>query len=127
MSNIWNGSRVWGTVLSLGLVGIAMTFLVAMSEESRHSDNPTPIFGMVVAAVIFGVVLRGPLGRAVGKMLEGPAQHDDVLRDRIEDLEMRVGDFGSEQQRILELEERLDFAERLLAQRDPQALPRGRE
>jgi hypothetical protein len=51
----------------------------------------------------------------------------DAPGERMEDLEYRVADLENAQQRILELEERLDFAERLLArQREPESLPQGR-
>jgi hypothetical protein len=48
--------------------------------------------------------------------------------ERVEDLERRVGELEAGQQRLAELEERVDFAERLLAkQRDAERLgpPRG--
>jgi hypothetical protein len=47
---------------------------------------------------------------------------------RVEDLEARLAELSLEQQRVGELEERLDFTERLLAQRDVEAarrLPEG--
>jgi hypothetical protein len=47
--------------------------------------------------------------------------------ERMEDLEYRVAELENAQQRVLELEERLDFAERLLArQRAQESLPEGR-
>ena len=47
--------------------------------------------------------------------------------ERMEDLEYRVADLEQAQQRVLELEERLDFAERLLArQRSAEQLPEAR-
>jgi peptidoglycan hydrolase-like amidase len=47
--------------------------------------------------------------------------------ERMEDLEYRVAELENAQQRVLALEERLDFAERLLArQRAQESLPEGR-
>lgn len=47
--------------------------------------------------------------------------------ERLEELEYRVTELESVQQRVLELEERLDFAERLLArQREPEKIPEAR-
>jgi hypothetical protein len=45
----------------------------------------------------------------------GPA--DPELKAQVETLEARVRQLESEQERFLELEERVDFAERMLAQR----------
>lgn len=76
---------------------------------------PIALFFSVAAVVI----LRGPLGRALAERLAGgPAAHPDervdVLLEAVNDLRERVG----------ELEERQDFAERVLSrQREPQALP----
>ncbi|HEY4321133.1 MAG TPA: hypothetical protein VGM77_08115 [Gemmatimonadales bacterium] len=121
------GSKVIGMVLTLGLTGMAIGFLIAMMEEAHGMHDPTPVFGMVAGAVVFGILLRGPVGKAIGKMLDSGDAVDSRLAERVEQLEAQVFDTASEQHRIAELEERIDFAERMLAQRDPQALPRGRE
>jgi hypothetical protein len=64
---------------------------------------PTGILGIIGAAV----VLRGPVGHALARRFEGEAAAppEEVLGE-LEDLRARV----------LELEERVDFSERLLAQ-----------
>ena len=46
---------------------------------------------------------------------------------RLQDLEERVASVPALEARVLELEERLDFAERLLAKADEARLPAGRE
>lgn len=68
------------------------------------------------------VVLRGPLGKAIADRIAGRAGPDtlpedtEALRGEVEDLRYRVH----------ELEERLDFAERVLARhKEPGQLPRG--
>lgn len=63
---------------------------------------------MILLIVAATVVLRGPLGRAIARRLEsGPTGGTDpMLVDEVVELRGRM----------LELEERLDFAERLLAQ-----------
>ena len=79
---------------------------------------------LAVAAGALGVFF-GPIGRAVGRLIEGPraARTDDgaigELRSRVEQLEAERG-------RLAELEERLDFAERVLAQSEPPARLPGR-
>jgi hypothetical protein len=68
-----------------------------------------------------------PLMRAIGRRLEGrSASHDPALREEIERLSARLGEVDALQQHVAELEERLDFAERMLAQRrDAARLPQG--
>lgn len=57
-----------------------------------------------------------PLIRAFAARIEGKASM--AMEQRLVDLELRAHEGEQAQQRILELEERLDFAERLLAQRE---------
>ncbi|MGH7592914.1 MAG: hypothetical protein ACRELE_03560 [Gemmatimonadales bacterium] len=124
-----SGSRFWGVVLTLGLTSGALVFLFAMMEESRFitNRNPMPIFGALVAGAIFFALLRGPVGKAIARMLEGQSGRDEQLTPRVEQLEDRLADLGYDQQRIGELEDRLDFAERLLAQRGDSSLLRAPE
>lgn len=78
-----------------------------------------------VTACIFGTVMaivRGPLGKALGRRLEGS---DDLLRDS--ELQARLGEVDELRARLAEVEERLDFQERLLAQGGLLALPRREE
>ena len=68
-----------------------------------------------------------PLMRALGRRLEGGrSQADPALRSEIEELRARLGEMDAMQHRLVDLEERVDFAERLLAQRrDAERLPGG--
>lgn len=82
-----------------------------------------PVAVISLLAIIAGILLY-PMARAWARRHEAgapdPALLDEVnhLRERVNDLEGQVG-------RMQELEERVDFAERLLAQRDvAQRLPR---
>jgi len=79
------------------------------------------IFFLSVAAV---VILRGPLGKAWAKRIEGASgQVDTQVFPAVEDLQGRVTELEERVGRMHELEERLDFAERLLAQaRQPERL-----
>jgi hypothetical protein len=112
------GQKFWGVVVTLGLTGMGLFFLFGVMEESRNVGNPTPVFAGIAAGAIYFALLRGPIGRAIGKMLEGSNTADDQLGIRVEQLEDRLAELGMDQVRIAELEERLDFAERLLAQRE---------
>jgi hypothetical protein len=78
---------------------------------------PISMFLTIGAVVIF----RGPLGKAIGERIAG-RQHEidhgetDTLRTEIEDVRYRM----------TELEERVDFAERMLAKhKDADRLPPG--
>lgn len=64
-------------------------------------------------AAIF--VLRGPLGRAIGERIAGRHAGDDR---EIQDLK---GDVEELRHALSEVQERLDFAERLLARQDERA------
>jgi hypothetical protein len=70
---------------------------------------------IIIAALTATVIILWPLMRAFGRRLEGRPT-DAVLRAEVDQLHARVGDVDALQARILELEERVDFAERLLAQ-----------
>ena len=120
------GSRVIGMVLTLSLTGMALAFLVGMTEQARFIHDPTPLIGALAGAAIFFGLLRGPVGRAIAKMLDSSGGPDDDTALRIEQLEAQLSDLGFDQHRMAELEERLDFAERLLSQRTPAELPQHR-
>jgi hypothetical protein len=63
-------------------------------------------------------VVLYPLMRAVARRLEGkPAGPDPAVRTELDQLRHRVDEIEVLHGRMLELEERVDFAERLLAQR----------
>jgi hypothetical protein len=64
-------------------------------------------------------VLRGPLGRALAERMSGrrPAD-DDATREEIDNLKSSLDDV---RHRLAEAEDRLDFAERLLAKQRQQS------
>lgn len=79
------------------------------------------ILTIVAGTALLGAVALGPIGRALARRIEGRhAAGGDLgeLRERLEELEGQVT-------RLHELEERLDFAERMLAKgREPARLER---
>lgn len=97
--------------------------------------DPGDIAPVIVASLITlvaGAVLifRGVVGRAIARRIEGTPiglTTGQMAAERIEDLEARVAQFESIETRMLELEERLDFTERMLAQAtgEKAALPGG--
>lgn len=103
MAALW-----FGAIIGLGALTAATAMLGAAS---------IPIWGMGVggAAIIF----RGPVGKAIGRRIAGedsgaiPPELPAEILDELDGLRHRVA----------ELEERVDFSERLLAQK--QAAPGG--
>ena len=82
---------------------------------------------LAMGGTTIGVItLLHPIARAVARRIEGKLAPAD-LDARLEALEQRGMDTGEvdlTRQRLAELEERLDFAERLLAQpREPERVP----
>ena len=78
----------------------------------------------IAASVMFAMVgaVLYPLMRAIGRRIEARGANARIkeLEERIAELEhrdMTSGEVLASDQRMAELEERLDFAERLLAQR----------
>lgn len=71
------------------------------------------VFG--IAALLAIANLMRPVLRAWARRLEASVEHGDVIRELVE-LRERVASLESGQGRMQELEERVDFSERLLAQ-----------
>jgi hypothetical protein len=81
-------------------------------------EIPMSIFFLAMAAIF---VLRGPFGRALAERLSGRSAADgrevEALRGEVDELRRQLG----------EVQERLDFAERLLfRQREIERLPEAR-
>ncbi len=98
-----------------GAITVMVMFASLSSVSEKIGPASIPIWFAALGAV--AVVLRGPVGTALGKRIQGdvptaelsPEVHETVFAE-LDDLRVRVG----------ELEERLDFSERLLAQRAQQ-------
>ena len=83
---------------------------------------------VITLAIAATVVLRGPLGRSLARAIElgaggGRSPEDEA---RVAQLEQRVAELEAGQARLGELEERLDFAERMLTRADAPARLPGR-
>ena len=77
--------------------------------------GPMVVLSVISISVAAILILRGPIGRALGKRLEGTSAPDSDLVQRVEELETRLLVVEQVEGRLAEVEERLDFAERLLA------------
>jgi hypothetical protein len=74
------------------------------------TDGPGFVIIGVVLVIGLLKIFRGPVGEALADRLRGgtPARHDPQL----------LGEVEAVKTRLAEVEERLDFAERLLARRE---------
>jgi hypothetical protein len=81
-----------------------------------NDGGPPVVLLIVIAALTAGVIILWPIMRAFGRRLEGKGAADPALRSDVEQLHMRLGEVDTLHARITELEERVDFTERLLAQ-----------
>ncbi len=100
--------------------------LVAGFAVSFAVDHPLPLIpaGILCASLILLAIRRAfvrksaaPAGLTTGEM----------AAERIAELEQRVADLETAQARVYELEERLDFAERLLARGPEERQAAGRD
>lgn len=92
--------------------------------------QPGDVISLLIVAVAAAAVLilRGPLGRAMARRLEGTAGREEMTGADMAGIAERVAELEQRDTRIAELEERLDFAERMLTQqREAERLPRGRD
>jgi hypothetical protein len=104
------------------------TVVVQVPQIPPAPDFPTPevwevmppqAMAMIALAFIAASALvLWPLFRAIARRIEGRGTADTShLREELMDLRERVQLLEGAQARVLELEERLDFAERLLTER----------
>jgi Tfp pilus assembly protein PilO len=90
----------------------------------NKSGGPLVVM-IVLAALAAATIILWPIMRALARRLEGKTAGATELRTEIDLLRQHLGEVDALQARVAELEERLDFAERLLAQsREPDRLQR---
>jgi hypothetical protein len=91
----------------------------------NHGGPPGSVLLIIIAALTATVIILWPVMRAFGRRLEGKEGGDPALRSDVDHLHARLGEIDALQTRVAELEERVDFTERLLAQsREPDRLQR---
>jgi hypothetical protein len=126
------GTKIVGAVLALGTTSLAIFFLLLMLKEGRFVGPlclgcstawtlVLPSLSLAGGVAIFFALLRGPVGKAIGRMLETRDARDKLDDERFRQLDERLAEGELDRQHVAELEERLDFAERLLAGRDDRA------
>ena len=75
-----------------------------------------PIFGILGSVLMTGMLLLGPVGRAIGDVIRnrlGGGSKASLTPDQLDELHAR---FDAIQHQLGEIAERQDFTERLLAQ-----------
>jgi hypothetical protein len=86
-----------------------------------NDGGPPAIVMIVVCSLVAATIILWPIMRALARRLEGKGVPDPAFRAEMEQMEHRLAEVDVLQTRVAELEERLDFAERLLTR--PQDSP----
>jgi hypothetical protein len=111
-----------GAALATGLGIAGLCVLVGFTVVSVRLGLGFAIPGIFALAGLGAAVFLGPVGRALARRLESAP--GDAAGAELDDLRGRLAATEQLQARVAELEERLDFAERLLTrQQDPARLP----
>lgn len=95
------------------ILGLAGIFAFTVMGTQMGEDFAVP--GLIALGVVGAVIFKGPVGKALGRRIENgaPAEPSPELMGDMEDLRARV----------MELEERLDFTERMLSKaREPERI-----
>ncbi|HEX6643144.1 MAG TPA: hypothetical protein VF037_00610 [Gemmatimonadales bacterium] len=83
------------------------------------------LIAMTVIALLIGTIyILGPIARAIARRIESKGI-DAGTRDDLQVLRERMAEMDGLRERVIELEERIDFAERLLAQPERERLGPG--
>ena len=114
----------WLGIDGVDLVIQAFVTIFAAVIISGTGPGQDTRIGAVFMTSLLVLGIRRHLARKRGELGQAPPSGEYVL-----DIEQRLADLEAAQQRVYELEERVDFAERLLAQqsqRAPERIPEGR-
>lgn len=111
--------RGWSPIIAL-LVAGSFVVMVSLSKATEHLGAASiPIWAMVVGGAVF--LFRGPFGEAV---LHSLAQGDGGDREALGTDPAVLQELDDLRAQVGELQERMDFTERLLA-REREARPLG--
>jgi len=84
-------------------------------------------FAMFLAVAAGAIaIFFGPIGAAVARLIDGAKNERSPSNQPIAELQSRIEQLEADRVRLAELEERLDFAERVLAQSEQPARLPGR-
>jgi hypothetical protein len=90
-----------------------------------HSGMPSgAIFALALTGLFAAVLILWPLVRALSRRIEGRGEPDQAMLEEMDQMRQRLAQLEDLPHRVAELEERAEFAERLLSQnRDVERLP----
>lgn len=111
-----DGGTGW-LYIAMGIVGVAFLGTMASITEDL-GPVAIPIWGAAVIGLIF--IANGPIGKAIGRKIAGGEVDAPAQVEVPEEIYAELDELRA---RMLEMEERQDFAERLLAQRTDAARP----
>lgn len=115
-----------GVVLSLGIAISALLFIAIVLSSARHQEQPIyDIAAALACAVLYVVLMRGPLGKAIHGMLDS-SDDDEALLEQGNLIDELMERTAQDRLHLQELEERVEFAERLLAHPPEVQLPAQR-
>jgi hypothetical protein len=98
---------------------------IPVDPNMIFANHSPAVVMIVIASLLATTIILWPIVRAFARRIEGKGGSDPALRTDVEHLQQRLGEVEVLQARVAELEERLDFAERLLSQhREPDQLRR---
>ncbi|MEO8479241.1 MAG: hypothetical protein ABI542_06355 [Gemmatimonadota bacterium] len=109
-------SKLVAMLMVITMLGMGIGFMVFLLDQVIRNGMEGVILGMAGLGGVSWILFRGPVGKALANMLEGTSsgREDPMLGMRVADIEDRLQEISLETQRMTELEDRLDFAERLL-------------
>ena len=111
--------RIFGIdVVNTVLVGVGSFFVVIFTSELTHSDE------MAMGAAVLCIFGYGMLRHYALKAL--PPEGETSGSWRMADVEERLAELETLQHRVAELEERVDFSERMLAAKNEPARLEGK-
>jgi uncharacterized protein YlxW (UPF0749 family) len=79
------------------------------------SGSEALVLTWLIIATSVVLILRGPLGKALARRLEGKQGNAAETTELLDELHQQAAENEVLQGRVAELEERVDFTERLLA------------
>ena len=100
---------VFGGVAGLGILALLVAFLADSATKSGTVGAGILGLGVLGLLAILGL---GPVGRAIGRRISEGGPQSQALDHDLEELRLQNDDL---RQVLAEMQERVDFAERLLA------------